>query len=54
MDIKRKYRKDKDMNEDLYQYEMGIDLGADLENKKEKHKEIYKKNHSVYNDKNKK
>ncbi len=52
MDIKRKYQKDKNLKEDLYQYEMGIDLGAELELKKEKHKEVYKNNHSLQEKKN--
>ena len=37
----RKHYHNSKVQEDLYQYEMGIELGADIENKKQKHEKLY-------------
>lgn len=46
MERRRNYS-DKKVKEDLYQYEMGIELGADIEAEKERHRKEYDREKTV-------
>ena len=43
---RRKQYNEKQVEQDLYQYEMGIELGADVEAEKRNHQNEYDKEHS--------
>lgn len=43
---RRKQYNEKQVEQDLYQYEMGIELGADVEAEKRNHQSEYDKEHS--------
>lgn len=51
MERKKQYN-DKQVQEDLYQYEMGIELGADIEAEKRNHKNEYDKENASQDFKN--
>ena len=49
---RRKQYNEKQVEQDLYQYEMGIELGADVEAEKRNHQNEYDKEHSSQDFKN--
>lgn len=53
MKRKKHYRNPK-IQEDLYQYEMGIDLGAEIEMEKRRHLSEYQREHTVLDQKGEK